>query len=849
MGTVASSAPFTQGEAPQLRRKSRREMREPSDSRTAFNARKLSGPRNTSELVGRRMLLRASLATETLLVDPPLSTARSRGAESGRLKPTCASVIKVLSLGDRRILPKYNSVIRNRTGLLLITERLLQYAAVLYRGSMCPSYLNYLLLSYITVLCRFRAPRFQHLSMLQPVESTFGSPRRSTITLGNWKHSRCVCVRMSLWPDSKTPDLLDPAPRAVKPRGIFQKITSQLWGGHRPRTAMVDLAAKHDALWRLLHETDRWFEALHSWDTEVSVDIRDSYSSNTGDCFADPHRLLTLLQGLYRVPGSSVEIDRLFKSWSDGTITALPADASPYSISSLLKRGFRDLALIEPVIPFNFYEQFLDIAAISARDESTAVHYLGELLRSLPSRNRSLLGALLKHLRTVSRHAQQNKMTTYNLAVSWAPNVIFPKEVTFRTLHEAPQAVRVFQVMLDHGAQLLIEEASVGAVGSGCSPSAVPPVLGAALQWIETTPLIAADPNLYIDLEATQCITARDIKVQSCIDGLKHRCQAGSMPDFGALPSDIAAAAVSQLVLRFLAEAPQQLVPHSVIPALVNCLPLVSTSAPAAPSSESRSRRSPSREFHFLISGSSGGSEPPLTPRHHASLSSIPISMSSRTLTTHARRASESRSTRAQAPLPPLAPERVAPIGSADITLMQTPITAPPACDAEDAARDGESDDRVAIEHQRAVVAALVSIDPTDPAVDALRDCVQSLSLQSQNILARLCAHAHAIAALQASQRGEPFSAALSVVAERLVGAVFRPQRRGDSTPGAVMATVPAAAAATAAAQPRILLQVLALLIAFQRHVFGERSVDVCVCVCVCGGGGMCGVGRHCSLK
>jgi hypothetical protein len=124
----------------------------------------------------------------------------------------------------------------------------------------------------------------------------------------------------SLWPDLKG-EAASLEPALVPSRGLLQKITARLWG---QRAASGDLTKKHEALWRLLHETDRWFEAFSKWETE----------------------------GVYRVPGSSVDIDSLFKGWSEGAISSLPPDATPHTIASLLKRGFRDLAQIEPVVPF-----------------------------------------------------------------------------------------------------------------------------------------------------------------------------------------------------------------------------------------------------------------------------------------------------------------------------------------------------------------------------------------------------------------------------------------------------------------------------------------------------------------
>jgi len=114
----------------------------------------------------------------------------------------------------------------------------------------------------------------------------------------------------SLWPSAEL------APDSLATASLFQKArhrVAALWGSKR---AIGSLRIKHEMLWQLLREVNRWFDAVPlRWDTE----------------------------GLYRVPGNAQDVERLFSQWAAGTAAPLPASLSPHLVASFLKRCFRDL--------------------------------------------------------------------------------------------------------------------------------------------------------------------------------------------------------------------------------------------------------------------------------------------------------------------------------------------------------------------------------------------------------------------------------------------------------------------------------------------------------------------------
>lgn len=114
----------------------------------------------------------------------------------------------------------------------------------------------------------------------------------------------------SLWPSAT-----ELAPDSLATASLFQKArrrVAALWG----KRAIGSLRIKHEMLWQLVREVNRWFDAVPlRWDTE----------------------------GLYRVPGNAQDVERLFSQWAAGTAAPLPATLSPHLVASFLKRCFRDL--------------------------------------------------------------------------------------------------------------------------------------------------------------------------------------------------------------------------------------------------------------------------------------------------------------------------------------------------------------------------------------------------------------------------------------------------------------------------------------------------------------------------
>ena len=92
-----------------------------------------------------------------------------------------------------------------------------------------------------------------------------------------------------------------------------------------------------------------------------------------------------------------------------------------HSVSSLLKMYFRELP--NPVCTFQLYDRFVE-AVKSTEEELGRAERLREVLVCLPEPNYRTLESLVRHLHRVARHSTSTGMTSKNLAIVWAPNLL-----------------------------------------------------------------------------------------------------------------------------------------------------------------------------------------------------------------------------------------------------------------------------------------------------------------------------------------------------------------------------------------------------------------------------------------
>ncbi|KAJ2881527.1 Rho-type gtpase-activating protein, partial [Coemansia asiatica] len=135
------------------------------------------------------------------------------------------------------------------------------------------------------------------------------------------------------------------------------------------------------------------------------------------------------MEGVYRRSGSTMDIRAVLievsnvaeatnNRFRDAAIA--PSSADVTSVTSVLKQYFRDLP--NPLMTSETYHLWVHTASIASVDERIKVYRT--ISDSMPDAHSETLRFLMTHLKRVSDNQQENKMTTNNLSVVFAPNIL-----------------------------------------------------------------------------------------------------------------------------------------------------------------------------------------------------------------------------------------------------------------------------------------------------------------------------------------------------------------------------------------------------------------------------------------
>ncbi|XP_044268980.1 SH3 domain-binding protein 1-like isoform X2 [Tribolium madens] len=140
---------------------------------------------------------------------------------------------------------------------------------------------------------------------------------------------------------------------------------------------------------------------------------------------------ITLLQkhglheeGLFRIAGSMSRVKRLKSSIDSGCFSPklIPEYQDMHVLASALKMYLRELP--DPLLTSKLYNEWLQSMQ---KPESERLDIVKGLIASLPRENRDNLAFLIQFLSELSRHPQ-NKMSSSNIAIVVAPNLLWDKE-------------------------------------------------------------------------------------------------------------------------------------------------------------------------------------------------------------------------------------------------------------------------------------------------------------------------------------------------------------------------------------------------------------------------------------
>ncbi|XP_067909326.1 rho GTPase-activating protein 19 isoform X2 [Heterodontus francisci] len=150
------------------------------------------------------------------------------------------------------------------------------------------------------------------------------------------------------------------------------------------------------------------------------------------------------VEGLFRVPGNSIRLQSLREALNSGVDIDLDSgEFHPNDVATLLKMFLGELP--EPLLSHRHYNAHLKIADLmvfdtkgkkTVPDKERQIEALQLLFLLLPSANRNLLKLLLDLLYHTAKQQDRNKMTAYNLAVMFAPPILWPRSLMAADLQE-----------------------------------------------------------------------------------------------------------------------------------------------------------------------------------------------------------------------------------------------------------------------------------------------------------------------------------------------------------------------------------------------------------------------------
>lgn len=125
-------------------------------------------------------------------------------------------------------------------------------------------------------------------------------------------------------------------------------------------------------------------------------------------------------EGIFRVPGSQMEVNSLRDSFERGEDPLAEQKYNLDSVAGVLKLFFRGLK--NPLFPIESTEQLLEYAQI--KDEAERAAQLKAVVASYPEPIIIVMRYLFAFLHHVSQYSDENMMQPYNLAVCFGPSLM-----------------------------------------------------------------------------------------------------------------------------------------------------------------------------------------------------------------------------------------------------------------------------------------------------------------------------------------------------------------------------------------------------------------------------------------
>mgnify|MGYP003084538397 CR=1 FL=1 len=152
------------------------------------------------------------------------------------------------------------------------------------------------------------------------------------------------------------------------------------------------------------------------------------------------------VEGLFRLNGSDSKTKELCDALDRGPVEDWSKFTDIHTVATALKRYFRSMSLIEPLIPFDCFDCV--IAMIALRDEEKEIEVCKSILKMLDKSRYNILGYLIDFLYFVSSNSQNNFMTPGNLAICLAPNICVSNADSSHSMNDSMVANNAVEFMI-----------------------------------------------------------------------------------------------------------------------------------------------------------------------------------------------------------------------------------------------------------------------------------------------------------------------------------------------------------------------------------------------------------------
>ncbi|XP_060532986.1 GTPase-activating protein CdGAPr isoform X3 [Cylas formicarius] len=138
-----------------------------------------------------------------------------------------------------------------------------------------------------------------------------------------------------------------------------------------------------------------------------------------------------IVDGIYRLSGVTSNIQKLRNAFDEDRVPDLYTEdilKDIHSVASLLKMYFRELP--NPLCTYQLYQSFVNAvqgcgtAIRTTETDHERLLKMREAVQKLPPPHYRTLEYLMRHLARVANHSESTGMTTRNVAIVWAPNLL-----------------------------------------------------------------------------------------------------------------------------------------------------------------------------------------------------------------------------------------------------------------------------------------------------------------------------------------------------------------------------------------------------------------------------------------